>query len=907
MEYRYIFSIVMAIYNSEPFLRETLDSVVNQYIDEFELPFEEIVQVIMVDDGSTDGTAEIIDEYASQYSNFIPIHKTNGGVASARNEGLKYVEGKYMNFLDSDDVFSGDVLWKVYQFFEENYSRTDIVTIPLHFFDAVQGAHWQNGKFKGGTRVVDLFNEYTASLMFVNASFFKSNYKDKVEFDGALPCGEDIKYICTILSEKMTLGLVAKPTYFYRRRSVGEESLIQSSKKKVSWYFDYFTHLIDWGVEFAYNKWGYIPYYFQNIFVCDIKWRFLNKYEVTALSILGEDEFERYKKVLYNSLKHFDDKIILEQTSIWNEHKYMMLTKKYGYLPEMCVYNDDIRLRFGNTLFCWLSGCYTRIDYLEIIENKLVIEGYTMLLGLADDEAAEVMLRIKKSEIDEEICFVPCDIMEQRDTNQYKLGEIMFRGISFHGEVILEKDECKAEISFMCIVRGNELIKKDIRFSRFTPIGAEYGNSYYIKDGYILTRRRYFLYFEKCRRNEVKIRERKLLKELKTSGKVSDKKAYYVRKMVKLFKHFKKKIWLISDRVNQAGDNGEALFCYLCKQNLHDIDVYFVLDEESADYERLSKIGKVVPYFSHKHKLLHLLADVIISSHADEHVINPFNSYIGPYRNYIANQKFVFLQHGIIQNDLSSWLNKYNVPLNGFVTSAQREYDSIISGKYCYDHEQIWLTGLPRYDLLYHDEKRYITIMPTWRRHIMYMQDGIWYPNNKFMTSSYCQFYNLLLNDNRLLSAAKSLGYKICFLAHPNIQSGIEFFEQNEEVFFWKISKSYREVFAESEMIITDYSSVAFDFAYLEKPVIYTQFDSEEFFNGEHVCTKGYFDYEHDGFGEIAYNLETTIDLMIEYMKNGCQLKEKYRKRIDEFFKFHDQNNCQRVFERIKALDGAEK
>ena len=48
-----------------------------------------------------------------------------------------------------------------------------------------------------------------------------------------------------------------------------------------------------------------------------------------------------------------------------------------------------------------------------------------MLLGLADDEAAEVMLRIKKSEIDEEICFVPCDIMEQRDTNQYKLGEIM--------------------------------------------------------------------------------------------------------------------------------------------------------------------------------------------------------------------------------------------------------------------------------------------------------------------------------------------------------------------------------------------------------------------------------------------------------------------------------------------------
>lgn len=150
MENKYIISVVMAIYNSEPFLRETLDSILEQNIENFNMPFENIVQVIMVNDGSRDGSSEIIDEYAAKYPNFIAVHKENGGVASARNEGLKHVEGKYMNFLDSDDKFSQNVLWEMYDFFEKHYDETDVVTMPLFFFDAASGQHWQNGKFKTG-------------------------------------------------------------------------------------------------------------------------------------------------------------------------------------------------------------------------------------------------------------------------------------------------------------------------------------------------------------------------------------------------------------------------------------------------------------------------------------------------------------------------------------------------------------------------------------------------------------------------------------------------------------------------------------------------------------------------------------------------------------------------------------
>lgn len=891
MENKYLISIVMAIYNSEPFLRETLDSVVNQNISRFEMPFEKIVQVIMVDDGSTDGTAEIIDEYAENFSNFLAVHKENGGVASARNEGLKHVEGKYMNFLDSDDKFSENVLWEMYSFFEEHYDETDVVTMPLFFFDAASGQHWQNGKFKNGCRVINLYREYDASLMFVNASFFKSEYKDKVFFDGNLVCGEDIKYIYTILSDKMTMGVINRCRYLYRRRSVGEESLIQASKKKRGWYFQYFTHLVDWGIKFSIDKFGYAPQYIQNLFAMDLSWRFRENYEKTALNLLGEDDFENYKRILFKSLKYLDDDIILRQKNIYIEHKIFMLSKKYGRLPDQVSSFGDIGLTFADKPFYWLSDFVTLIDFLKIDKNTLTIEGYTMLAGISDEEAAEVKLIVKKPNMQREI--LSCKTAENRSVSQYRLGETLFRGIPFIGNVTLNQNEVKAEISLAVFIRGNLIIKKDIRFKEFSPIGQEFNNSHYVKDGYMVTRFKHCIYFEKCSRDEKKKRDERFMLELKNSKKESDKKAYKALTAYKILKKLlKKKIWLVIDRWNMADDNGEALFRYLCREKPKNTDVYFVVDKNYPDYEGLSKIGKVVPCFSHKHKMLHLLAEVIISSQADDYVLNPFSKFSPPYRQFLFEQKVVFLQHGITTNNLSPWLNRFKKPLCGFVTSAKKERDSILRYDYFYENKEIWLTGFPRYDLLYNNPQKYITVMPTWRANLS--GNAV-----KLKNSEYYKFFTGLLSDTRLLSAAKQQGYKICTKLHPRMEEDFDL--SKDEILCFEPNEKYRDIFAKSCLLVTDFSSVAFDFAYLKKPLIYAQFDADTFYDGQ-LYEKGYFDYERDGFGEVTYDLDSTVDLIIDYMKNGCQLKEKYRERIDSFFAFNDKNNCERVYKRITEM-----
>lgn len=369
----------------------------------------------------------------------------------------------------------------------------------------------------------------------------------------------------------------------------------------------------------------------------------------------------------------------------------------------------------------------------------------------------------------------------------------------------------------------------------------------------------------------------------------------------------KGEIWLFSDRANKSGDNGEALFRFILKKKLSNVKPYFIIDKQSSDYKKLKNVGRVVNSMSWKHKWLFLNCRYNISSQADNNVIYPFQEYTEFYKDLSCISNFIFLQHGVIKEDMSATYNRTNQNMRIFVTAALAEFQSIINNpQYMCDKEIVKLTGLPRHDRLYHDEQKMITIMPTWRKYLFRHKPGfvgVWEPTEQFTNSDYFKFYNSLLNDKKLLHAAKIHGYKICFMPHPNVQGAIHKFDKNSDVEFFDIKTQYNKIFAESSLVITDRSSAIMDFAYLRKPVVYCLFDDDTFMAGAHVYVKGYFDYERDGFGEVEYDLESTVDRIIEYMENDCKLKDKYRERIDKFFAFNDQNNCQRVYEEIIKLD----
>lgn len=382
------------------------------------------------------------------------------------------------------------------------------------------------------------------------------------------------------------------------------------------------------------------------------------------------------------------------------------------------------------------------------------------------------------------------------------------------------------------------------------------------------------------------------------------------RILLRILKHFKRKqLWLISDRARKASDNGEAFFRYMCKEH-PEISTCFVIAKDCTDYKRIKKIGPVLARDSFIQKLFLLLSDYNCSSHGEIDVYNPFAGYSEPYRDFLSKRRFVFLQHGITYNDLSGWMGRYKKNMYGVVATAKAEYASLCTEKYGYTSKQIWLTGFPRFDRLYNSEENIITIMPTWRRYLFgesSRETKVFQTIPQFGTSEYVTFYDSLLNNEKLLNAASRLGYKIAFFPHPNILDHIEAFHKDERVIFMTKEMQYRDVYAKSNLVVTDYSSAVFDFSYLRKPVIYSQFDRDTFYSGQHTVEKGYFDHRSDGFGEVEYTLEGTVDRIIEYMENGCALKDQYRQRIDQFFAFNDKNNCQRVYEKIMELDENEK
>ena len=107
-----LLSVIVPVYNVEKYLRQCLDSLLAQSATDFE--------VIMVDDGSSDKSGDICEEYASSYSNFRVIHKKNEGLGMARNTGLEHVNADYVMFLDSDDYLDSDCIETLYQFLQDN-------------------------------------------------------------------------------------------------------------------------------------------------------------------------------------------------------------------------------------------------------------------------------------------------------------------------------------------------------------------------------------------------------------------------------------------------------------------------------------------------------------------------------------------------------------------------------------------------------------------------------------------------------------------------------------------------------------------------------------------------------------------------------------------------------------------
>lgn len=374
---------------------------------------------------------------------------------------------------------------------------------------------------------------------------------------------------------------------------------------------------------------------------------------------------------------------------------------------------------------------------------------------------------------------------------------------------------------------------------------------------------------------------------------------------------YKKRIWLISEKRDEARDNGYWLFRYI-KENHPEINAFYVIRSSAPDKKKLNQWNDcIIEPDSFKHCVFFLAAENNVSSQNDG--AHPFWQVLRRKDlirwKKLANpkQKVSFLQHGVIQDEIPHDAFDYGTnPMDCFVVSAEREQQFIVDN-YHFPLERVPNLGLCRFDNLYNnrfESEKAILVMPTWRRWLQTRQGT---HGDKaiasFKQSEYFEAYRRLLTSEDLMTVLKENGFKLLFYPHYEMQKYLSAFTdmQNSVVSICcKDEYDVQDLLLRAKILLTDYSSVFFDFAYMDKPAVYYQFDLEKF-NESHYG-KGYFDYKQDGFGTVCRKEDEVIEAIKKLIEDRCINPSLYHDRAKAFFNRFDGLNCRRNFEYIKSL-----
>lgn len=330
-----LISIVVPIYNAENYLKECIDSIISQGFSN--------IEVILVDDGSTDHSGMICDTYAQQDSRVRVFHLKNGGVSAARNFGIEQSTGDYIMFVDSDDALAWNALEKIQATLAYN---ADVVIFGNRIIrDGVSSDHIPNSgllnREEFGGRYIELYTQF-----FINSPWNKVYKRKKIDdtmiFPETMSLGEDMVFCNSYLRQCHSFLILSEPLYIYKIRS--EDSL---STKYHDGLFDIYCD----------HYWDVVRT--MNCF--DAKWE---REECTELYRM----YYRYVKQSINMT--------------WHERNKATMMDRYQEIKRICrheftrecvahtecksVYDILLRHRFAAGLFLYLAGAKMKAEVRKL-------------------------------------------------------------------------------------------------------------------------------------------------------------------------------------------------------------------------------------------------------------------------------------------------------------------------------------------------------------------------------------------------------------------------------------------------------------------------------------------------------------------------------------------------------------
>lgn len=866
---QFTMAAVVAVYNVARFLPEFLESLEAQTF-----PLDQ-VQIVFVNDGSTDDSLDVLHTWArGRESHVTIVDQPNRWVAEARNAGIRHLRSEWVTFADPDDVFDVNYFAEVAKFIDVHgdASVSMLVTHQMRLNEQKELAntHPLRVKFARGSRIVDLAVDPIIQLA-VNSAFFRVGRieSEHILFDDRVrPVFEDAHFIGQYLLsvDRPRLGIVASAKYHYRVRGDGT-SLMETHFDKASKY----TSVLEFGMldllERARSERGFVPRWLENVVLYDLFWYFKNERALNSPSALAPPEtFEQFHR---------------------------LVTSIRGLLSRDAIISFDVmRVEFvvRKALLDGYGGFAFRPDYIRLSRVDEDRQHVKLSYWFSGDRPAEIFTVDGEvvqpiHETVQEYVFYGRSVLQQRHV---WLRRGVMTTIALDGLVLpVTADERLGDELHLTRHQLHPTILKQREASEPRWKDLEVSNARHLR-----------------RRIGVALRD---VRSGETRRRVGDALLSIGARSKRARSDFEG-AWMFMDRDTNANDNAEHLYRWV--QRTHpEINAWFVLRRDSQDWDRLEREGfRLVAFGSQRWQQLLLHAVHFASSHIDQYVVAPLSRQ----RYGTLPFRFTWLQHGVTNYDISRWINPK--PIDVLVTVTPQEQQAIAGpGPYFFSDREVVLTGFPRHDELLRKRRAVpeasrdlIVIMPTWRKRLAGTQvrgSNERLKNPDFPQSQYARAYNGLLGSQKLHDEAQSAGKQIVFMPHPNMRPYLSDFDIPAWVKVWDFeSTNVQDVIARSALVVTDFSSLGFEAAFLDIPLVYFQFDAASFFDGTHVGRRGYFDYQRDGFGPVAVDVEEVERSVAGIAARGWRSSPEHLERTKNAFITRDESNCLRVFEAMNAV-----
>ena len=370
-KYKYLFSLIVPVYNTEKYLEECIESVVNQTIG-----FENI-QLILINDGSQQqGDEDICLKYKNKYpNNIIYEKKEKGGVSSSRNAGYKYLQGEYVTFLDADDKFVADTFEKVYNYFEEHYNEINLVSIPAYHFDKYST---KLGRYNGfdKTEIKDIFYGNQIDHRTIWSYFYKNELIKKYYSDINSLISNDTKVIVTILLNERKYGYLPTTKYLWRVRK--DDSSETSIVSKDILYIDYIhkkliQDILVYFVNLSIALYGEVIHYSKQALLYSLAF-IISKNKQSHIYLKVEEKI-KFLKDLHFIIQFIDDEnILIKELSFYRLFLLQFKYKEFDYYR-----SNKIDINFFKDKSNFNNDA---IDIIELLKpNTIKIEKVNNNLG----------------------------------------------------------------------------------------------------------------------------------------------------------------------------------------------------------------------------------------------------------------------------------------------------------------------------------------------------------------------------------------------------------------------------------------------------------------------------------------------------------------------------------------------